>query len=127
MAADPAEDPELRAAAAEDLAAEAAPRRDALRREVLAALLDDDGGDGAGAASGCILEVRAGTGGEEASLFAMDLFRMYSPSLGFRSQIAASSSLAATSSWIAAALTPLIAVRALRCALRVGSRRPQHC
>eukprot|EP00850_Spirogloea_muscicola_P018620 SM000172S03093 [mRNA] locus=s172:188832:190889:- [translate_table: standard] len=77
MAADPAEDPELRAAAAEDLAAEAAPRRDALRREVLAALLDSDGGDGAGAASGCILEVRAGTGGEEASLFAMDLFRMY--------------------------------------------------
>jgi peptide chain release factor 1 len=25
----------------------------------------------------CILEVRAGTGGEEASLFAMDIFRMY--------------------------------------------------
>eukprot|EP00850_Spirogloea_muscicola_P022492 SM000298S10946 [mRNA] locus=s298:52079:54678:+ [translate_table: standard] len=77
MAADPAEDPELRAAAAEDLAVAAAPRRDALRREVLAVLLDSDGGDGAGAASGCILEVRAGTGGEEASLFAMDLFRMY--------------------------------------------------
>ncbi|KAK0582315.1 hypothetical protein LWI29_024115 [Acer saccharum] len=26
---------------------------------------------------GCILEVRAGTGGEEASLFAMDIFKMY--------------------------------------------------
>ncbi|MED6187741.1 hypothetical protein PIB30_079333 [Stylosanthes scabra] len=25
----------------------------------------------------CILEIRAGTGGEEASLFAMDIFRMY--------------------------------------------------
>lgn len=40
---------------------------------VMAALLPSDEED----ARGVVLEVRAGAGGEEASLFALDLFRMY--------------------------------------------------
>lgn len=46
---------------------------DALTREVRLALLPRDRADDLGA----ILEVRAGTGGDEAALFAGDLFRMY--------------------------------------------------
>ena len=44
-----------------------------LEREVKLALLPKDEADDKGA----ILEIRAGTGGEEAALFAGDLFRMY--------------------------------------------------
>jgi peptide chain release factor 1 len=44
-----------------------------LERQVQLALLPKDEAD----AKNVILEVRAGTGGEEAALFAMDLFRMY--------------------------------------------------
>jgi peptide chain release factor 1 len=40
---------------------------------LLASLLPRDEAD----SRGVILEVRAGTGGEEAALFALDLFRMY--------------------------------------------------
>ena len=43
-------------------------------QEVLAALLPPDPLEGRNA----VLEIRAGTGGEEAALFAGDLFRMYS-------------------------------------------------
>ena len=46
----------------------------ALERGVLAALLPDDPAE----ARNAVVEVRAGTGGEEAALFAGDLFRMYS-------------------------------------------------
>ena len=47
---------------------------EATEREVLAALLPPDPLEGRNA----VLEIRAGTGGEEAALFAGDLFRMYS-------------------------------------------------
>jgi peptide chain release factor 1 len=46
---------------------------DARAREILIALLPKDAAD----ERGVILEIRAGTGGDEASLFAGDLFRMY--------------------------------------------------
>ncbi|KAL3691999.1 hypothetical protein R1sor_005650 [Riccia sorocarpa] len=44
-----------------------------LQYQVLSQMLPRDEAD----SRGCILEVRAGTGGEEASLFAMDIFKMY--------------------------------------------------
>ncbi|MBO7721927.1 MAG: peptide chain release factor 1 [Kiritimatiellae bacterium] len=46
----------------------------ASERELTAALLEPDPLDGRNA----VMEIRAGTGGEEAALFAGDLFRMYS-------------------------------------------------
>ncbi|UVO51267.1 peptide chain release factor 1 [Sphingomonas sp. SUN019] len=65
-------DPELRAMAEEELRA----NRDALEvadRKLALALLPSDAADERSA----MLEVRAGTGGDEAALFAGDLFRMY--------------------------------------------------
>ncbi|MCO5591774.1 hypothetical protein L7F22_045766 [Adiantum nelumboides] len=53
-----------------DLAAE---QEKSLQQELLFKMLPRDEAD----SRSCILEVRAGTGGEEASLFAMDLFKMY--------------------------------------------------
>jgi peptide chain release factor 1 len=73
LAADPATDPELRRLAeseAETLAA----REQALAGELRALLLPKDPND----EKNVILEIRAGAGGDEASLFAQDLFRMYS-------------------------------------------------
>jgi peptide chain release factor 1 len=72
LAADAGADPELRALAVEE-AAETADALEGLQRALLIALLPKDAAD----ARGAILEVRAGTGGDEASLFAGDLFRMY--------------------------------------------------
>jgi peptide chain release factor 1 len=72
LLADPASDAELRALA-ED---ERAPARAALEeaeRAMLIALLPRDPADERGA----ILEIRAGTGGDEAALFGGDLARMY--------------------------------------------------
>ena len=69
---DPASDPEMRALAEEErrrLAEEVAE----LERKVRILLLPKDEADERNA----ILEVRAGTGGEEAALFAADLLRMY--------------------------------------------------
>jgi peptide chain release factor 1 len=67
-----ANDPEMREmAAAEKPALEA--KRDALTEELRIALLPKDAMD----ERNVILEIRAGTGGDEASLFAGDLFRMY--------------------------------------------------
>ncbi len=66
-------DAEMRALAEEERP-EALARRDALIREVQLALLPKDADDEKSA----ILEIRAGTGGDEAALFAGDLFRMYS-------------------------------------------------
>ncbi|GAB4194549.1 MAG: peptide chain release factor 1 [Thalassobaculales bacterium] len=67
-----AEDPEMAELAAEErLALEA--RLPGLRREVLLLLLPRDEAD----AKNVILEVRAGTGGDEAALFAAELFAMY--------------------------------------------------
>jgi peptide chain release factor 1 len=66
-------DPELRALALDDLQRlEAA--LDAERQHLLTLLLPRDPDDSANA----FLEIRAGTGGDEAALFAGDLFRMYS-------------------------------------------------
>jgi len=65
-------DAEMRAMAlAEKTALEA--RRAALEEEIRVALLPKDAMD----ERNVILEIRAGTGGDEASLFAGDLFRMY--------------------------------------------------
>ena len=72
MIADPEADSELRELAQGELAAleEALP---AAEREMMAALLPPDASE----ARNAILEIRAGTGGDEAALFAGDLFRMY--------------------------------------------------
>jgi len=70
MIADP--DPEMRAiAAAEKPELEA--RREVLAQEIRLALIPKDAMD----ERNVILEIRAGTGGDEAALFAGDLFRMY--------------------------------------------------
>ena len=68
-----ASDPEMAAMAAEELEAlnETLP---VLEREVALLLAPRDADENASA----VLEVRAGTGGDEAALFAGDLFRMYS-------------------------------------------------
>jgi peptide chain release factor 1 len=65
-------DPEMSALARDDLAALDA-RAPALEREMALLLAPRDADENASA----ILEVRAGTGGDEAALFAGDLFRMY--------------------------------------------------
>jgi peptide chain release factor 1 len=72
LLADPATDADMRVLAAEERPA-LAERRAALAHEIRLALLPRDVAD----ARGVILEVRAGTGGDEAALFAGDLFRMY--------------------------------------------------
>ncbi|MDR3228195.1 MAG: peptide chain release factor 1 [Puniceicoccales bacterium] len=72
LAADPTADADLRALAAEEVAA-LEPQADALRVELLKEMVPPDPAD----SRNTILEIRAGTGGDEASLFAGDLFRMY--------------------------------------------------
>jgi peptide chain release factor 1 len=72
LAGDESADAELRALAREEAATLEAGLPDA-ERNVLLALLPPDPAD----ARHAILEVRAGTGGEEAALFAAGLFRMY--------------------------------------------------
>lgn len=67
------EDEELRVLA-EAEAAELAPRVDELEAEIRSMLLPKDPRD----QRNVIVEIRAGTGGDEAALFAADLFRMYS-------------------------------------------------
>jgi peptide chain release factor 1 len=69
---DPATDPEFRDLAYEERDA-ARSEIEARAREILIALLPKDAAD----ARGAMLEIRAGTGGDEASLFAGDLLRMY--------------------------------------------------
>ncbi|MBW8745580.1 MAG: peptide chain release factor 1 [Sphingomonas sp.] len=65
-------DPELRAMAADELA-KLREQLEAADRKLALALLPKDAADERSA----ILEIRAGTGGDEAALFAGDLFRMY--------------------------------------------------
>lgn len=65
-------DPELRELAEDELAA-IADRRACLERELQTLLLPGDPHD----QSNIFLEIRAGTGGDEAALFAGDLFRLY--------------------------------------------------
>ena len=65
-------DPDLRAMAAEEIAA-LEPREAAIQEELKLLLLPRDPND----EKNVILEIRAGTGGDEASLFAAEIFRMY--------------------------------------------------
>jgi len=74
------EDAELKSLAEEELQT-LRERLPALEQKVKLALLPKDDDDERNA----ILEVRAGTGGEEAALFAADLFRMYQRYAGLRS------------------------------------------
>ncbi|KAK1280601.1 hypothetical protein QJS04_geneDACA004675 [Acorus gramineus] len=66
------EDKDMRDMAAEELS-NAMEDENRLHHLLLKSLLPKDDAD----ERDCILEVRAGTGGEEASLFAMDIFKMY--------------------------------------------------
>ena len=72
MLADKATDAEMRALAEADLP-QVESRIEALEKEIQILLLPKDAADDRNA----ILEIRAGTGGDEAALFAGDLFRMY--------------------------------------------------
>ena len=72
MIADPGADREMRAMAEEELAS-LKPRLAEMQHGLKILLLPKDAADERSA----ILEVRAGTGGDEAALFAADLFRMY--------------------------------------------------
>ena len=65
-------DPDLRAMAEEEIAA-LEPRAAALEDEIKILLIPKDPNDD----KNVILEIRAGTGGDEASLFAAEVFRMY--------------------------------------------------
>jgi peptide chain release factor 1 len=79
MKDDPGADAEMRALAEEEFYA-LKDRLPVLEREVQLSLLPKDEAD----AKNAILEVRAGTGGEEAALFAAELFRMYERYAGLR-------------------------------------------
>lgn len=72
MLADTSTDAEMRALAEAELP-EIEQRIEALRQEIRILLLPKDDADDKNA----ILEIRAGTGGDEAAIFAGDLFRMY--------------------------------------------------
>ena len=72
MLADPSLDADMRALAADELPA-ADKEIEELTQAIRIALLPKDAAD----EGNVILEVRAGTGGDEAALFAGDLFRMY--------------------------------------------------
>jgi peptide chain release factor 1 len=65
-------DPEMKEMAEEEIAG-LAPRETALEAEIKVLLLPQDPND----EKNVVLEIRAGTGGDEASLFAAEIFRMY--------------------------------------------------
>ncbi|KAL7082108.1 hypothetical protein ACP275_14G080100 [Erythranthe tilingii] len=66
------DDKDMHQMASEELG-QASDEEKRIRHSLLKSLLPKDDAD----ERDCILEVRAGTGGEEASLFAMDIFKMY--------------------------------------------------
>jgi peptide chain release factor 1 len=70
--ADSTDDPDMRAMASEEIK-ELESRMVQLEREIRLFLLPKDPNDG----KDVVLEVRAGTGGDEATLFAAEIFRMY--------------------------------------------------
>jgi peptide chain release factor 1 len=72
MVADPSCDPEMKAMAEEEMH-DVQHKLPVLMRNMQLALLPKDAADEKNA----IMEIRAGTGGDEAALFAADLFRMY--------------------------------------------------
>ncbi|MDX8467437.1 peptide chain release factor 1 [Mesorhizobium sp. VK23B] len=89
MLADKATDAEMRALAEADLP-EVEERIEALQKDIQILLLPKDAADDRNA----ILEIRAGTGGDEAALFAGDLFRMYeryAASRGWRFEVVSAS------------------------------------
>ncbi|RUU66399.1 peptide chain release factor 1 [Mesorhizobium sp. M2C.T.Ca.TU.009.01.2.1] len=89
MLADKATDADMRALAEADLP-EVESRIEALRKDIQILLLPKDAADERNA----ILEIRAGTGGDEAALFAGDLFRMYeryAASRGWRFEVVSAS------------------------------------
>jgi peptide chain release factor 1 len=89
MLADKGTDTEMRALAEADLPG-VEDRIDALQQEIQILLLPKDAADERNA----ILEIRAGTGGDEAALFAGDLFRMYeryAAAQGWRMEVASAS------------------------------------
>ena len=73
MLCDGSEDQEMASLAREEIA-ELEPKIDELEQTLKVQLLPKDEADD----KGVIIELRAGTGGDEAALFASDLFRMYS-------------------------------------------------
>ncbi len=77
--AESCDDPELRALAEEELQS-LRERLPALEQQLRLSLLPQDADDERNA----ILEIRAGTGGDEAALFAAELFRMYQRYAGLR-------------------------------------------
>jgi peptide chain release factor 1 len=89
MMADSSNDSEMRALAASEKPALEA-RRVELEQEIQAALIPKDAMD----ERNVILEIRAGTGGDEASLFAGDLIRMYeryAASQGWKTEVISAS------------------------------------
>ena len=89
MLADRATDAEMRSLAEAEMP-ELEERIEALQRDIQLLLLPKDAADDKNA----ILEIRAGTGGDEASLFAGDLFRMYeryAASRGWKVEVASAS------------------------------------
>jgi peptide chain release factor 1 len=89
MLADKATDPEMRGLAETEIP-EVEARIESLRRDIQLLLLPRDAADDRNA----ILEIRAGTGGDEAALFAGDLFRMYeryAASQGWRIEVVSAS------------------------------------
>ena len=91
---DPATDAEMREmASAERPALEE--RRSAIERQIKFVLLPKDAMD----ERNVILEIRAGTGGDEAALFAGDLFRMYeryAAKQGWKVEIASAAAMSST-------------------------------
>ncbi len=73
MAADPATDPEMRALALDEARAGAETATGLFERLKRLLVAEDED-----AQRDCIVELRAGAGGDEAALFARDLFEMYS-------------------------------------------------
>jgi peptide chain release factor 1 len=89
MLGDPSTDPELRLMA-EAEAADLRRREEALEQEMKVLLLPKDPRD----EKSVFLEIRAGAGGDESSLFAQDLFRMYTrfaESKGWKTEVMSSS------------------------------------
>ncbi|RAZ71169.1 peptide chain release factor 1 [Mesorhizobium atlanticum] len=89
MLADKATDAEMRALAEADLP-QVKSRIETLQKDIQILLLPKDAADERNA----ILEIRAGTGGDEAALFAGDLFRMYeryAASRGWRFEVVSAS------------------------------------
>ncbi|TPO05929.1 peptide chain release factor 1 [Mesorhizobium sp. B1-1-5] len=89
MLADKATDADMRALAEADLP-EVESRIETLQKDIQILLLPKDAADERNA----ILEIRAGTGGDEAALFAGDLFRMYeryAASRGWRFEVVSAS------------------------------------